>query len=133
MWEVDADGLVCAQSESGAVEDVGAGASPDVGFAELCLGVGDDGCDVSGDLAADADDFSAAGEVASVDGEDTSGELSVGVEPFRLVLADGERVAVFGVWDTVEPRGVAERCGVVPADGRLGRSWSHPTGSMTAR
>ena len=68
MREVDADGLVCAQSEPGTVEDVGARASPDIRLAELCLGVGDDGCDVSGYLAADADDSSAAGEVASVDG-----------------------------------------------------------------
>ena len=116
------DGLVCAQSESGAVEDVGSGASPDVRFGQLCLGVGDDGCEVSWDLAADADDHSASGEVATVNGEDTSGELAVGVEPFRLVLADGQRVAVFGVGYAVEPRGVAECHRVVPADGNAGES-----------
>ena len=99
-----ADGLVCAQGESGAVEDVGSGSSPHVRFAELCLRVGDDGRDVGRDLAADTDDPSASGEVAPANREDTAGQLAVGVEPLRLVLADGERVAVFGVGYAVAVR-----------------------------
>jgi hypothetical protein len=117
VGEVDADGLVWAQGESGAVEDIGSGSTPDVGFVELCVGVSDNGCDVCWDFAADAEDSAAAGEVASVDGESAAGDLSVEVELLGLVFADGESVAVFGVRYSVEPCGVAECCWVAPPIG----------------
>jgi hypothetical protein len=103
VGEVDADGLVCAQGKPGAVEDVGPGSAPYVGFVELGVRVSNNGCDVGWDFAADAEDSSAAREVASVDGESAAGDLSVEVEPLGLVFADGELVAVFGVGDSVEP------------------------------
>ena len=65
MREAEADLLVCAHNEFEAVEDVGSGAAPDVGFAELGLGVRNDGCDVSRDFAADAGGSAASGEVES--------------------------------------------------------------------
>ena len=69
MGKVDADCLVCAQGEPGAVEDVGSGSAPDVGFAELCDGVGNDRCDIGWDLSTYPDDSSTSGKVASIDWE----------------------------------------------------------------
>jgi hypothetical protein len=99
----DANGLVCAQGKPGAVEDVGSGSAPDVGFAELRDGVGNDGRHVGWDLAADTDDAATSGEVASIYWEYSACELAVGVEPSGLVFADREFVAVFGVRYPVEP------------------------------
>ena len=60
--------------------------------------------------------------VAPINGEGPPGELTVGVEPGLLVLADGQGIAVLGVWDGVEEFGVGGGEGVVPGDGYAGES-----------
>ena len=65
---------------------------------------------------------SAVGRGAGVDccgevGGESAGDLRVDGEPCGLVLAHRLGVAVFGVRDTVHPRRVVQRGGVVPADG----------------
>ena len=112
--EVDADLLVCAHGEAGAVEGFGSGASPQVWLAELRLRIRDHGRDVGRHHSADADAAAISGEVAAVDWERASGELPVRFEPGGLVLAHGEGVAVLGVRDSVHPLGRRQREREVP-------------------
>ena len=79
MRESDDDLLIGAHSESRAVEDVGPGATPDVGLADLRVRVRDDGCDVGRDHVADADSSAAPGQVASVDRLHAGRELAGGL------------------------------------------------------